>query len=151
MLQTPEQVESSSERGLYSRLQDKLGASGIRSGDDLVDLVEKRLPASTVKALVHSGLTDLEAFQLILPRRTLAHRLANRERLSKDESDKAVRVARITALAELVFGKPERAWRWMRKPKRRFHGKTPIELLASEAGARMVEEMIYQIDDGMAA
>lgn len=62
MLQTPEQVESSSERGLYSRLQDKLGASEIRSSDDLVDLVEKRLPASTVKALVHSGLTDLEAF-----------------------------------------------------------------------------------------
>lgn len=39
----------------------------------------------------------------------------------------------------------------MRKPKRRFHGKTPIELLTSEAGARMIEEMIYQIDDGMAA
>jgi len=136
---------------LYSRLQDKLGASGIRSGDDLVDLVEKRLPASTVKALVHGGLSDMEAFQLILPRRTLAHRLANRERLSRDESDKAVRVARITSLAELVFGEPDRAWRWMRKPKRRFHGKTPIELLASEAGARIVEEILVQIDDGMAA
>ena len=93
----------------------------------------------------------MEAFQLILPRRTLAHRLANRERLSRDESDKAVRVARITSLAELVFGEPERAWRWMRKPKRRFHGKTPIELLASEAGARIVEEILVQIDDGMAA
>jgi putative toxin-antitoxin system antitoxin component (TIGR02293 family) len=136
---------------LYCRLQHKLGASGIRSGEDLVDLVEKRLPASTVKALVNGGLSDLEAFQLILPRRTLAHRLANRERLSKDESDKAVRVARITAMAELVFGAPERAWRWMRKPKRRFRGKTPIELLASEAGARIVEEMLVQIDDGMAA
>ena len=60
-------------------------------------------------------------------------------------------MARITSLAELVFGEPERAWRWMRKPKRSFRGKTPIELLASEAGARIVEEMLVQIDDGMAA
>jgi putative toxin-antitoxin system antitoxin component (TIGR02293 family) len=64
---------------------------------------------------------------------------------------KAVRVARITSLAEQAFGEPDRAWRWMRKSKRHFQGRTPIEMLATEAGARLVEEMIYQVDDGVAA
>ena len=64
---------------------------------------------------------------------------------------KAVRVARITSLAEQAFGEPDRSWRWMRKSKRHFQGRTPIEMLATEAGARLVEEMIYQVDDGVAA
>jgi putative toxin-antitoxin system antitoxin component (TIGR02293 family) len=54
-------------------------------------------------------------------------------------------------MAEQVFGEPERAWRWLRKPKRRFNSKTPIEMLAGETSARMVEEMLAQIEDGMAA
>lgn len=62
-----------------------------------------------------------------------------------------MRVARITSLAEQTFGESDRAWRWMRKSKRRFQGRAPIEMLATEAGARLVEEMIYQIDDGIAA
>jgi uncharacterized protein (DUF2384 family) len=44
---------------------------------------------------------------------TKAHRVAKHQPLSKDESDKAVRVARITAMGEQVFGESERAW-WRR-------------------------------------
>jgi putative toxin-antitoxin system antitoxin component (TIGR02293 family) len=135
----------------YSLMGGKLGVSKIRSGEDLASLVEKRLPATAVKALVRGGLSDAEVYQLIVPRRTLAHRIAKHQSLSKDESDKAVRVARVTAMAEQVFGEPERAWRWLREPKRRFGGKTPIEMLASDAGARLVEEMIGQIEHGMFA
>ena len=43
-------------------------------------------------------------------------------------------------MAEQVFGDSERGWRWLRKPKQRFDGKTPIEMLATEAGAHLVEE-----------
>lgn len=150
--QTTEPVPQGSPPGaFYSLMGGKLGVSKIRSGEDLASLVEKRLPATAVKALVRGGLSDAEVYQLIVPRRTLAHRIAKHQPLSKDESDKAVRVARITAMAEQVFGEPERAWRWLREPKRRFGGKTPIEMLASDAGARLVEEMIGQIEHGMFA
>ena len=54
-------------------------------------------------------------------------------------------------MAEQVFGEPVRAWRWLRKAKRRFEGKTPVEMLATEAGARLVEEMIGQIEHGIFA
>ena len=129
----------------------KLGVSKIRSGEELASLVEKRLPATAVKALVRGGLSDAEVYQLIVPRRTLAHRIAKHQPLSQDESDKAVRVARITAMAEQGFGEPARAWRWLRKPKSRFEGKTPVDMLATEAGARLVEEIIVRIDYGMFA
>ena len=135
----------------YLLMGGKLGVSKIRSGEDLSVLVEKRLSPTAVKSLVRSGMSDAEVYQLIVPRRTLAHRIAKHQLLSKDESDKAVRVARITAMAEQVFGEPERAWRWLRKPKQRFDGKTPVEMLATEAGARLVEEMIVQIDHGVFA
>jgi putative toxin-antitoxin system antitoxin component (TIGR02293 family) len=137
--------------GFYARLEGMLGIPGIHSDEDLVALVERRLPASAVQALMASGLSDAEVYGLIVPRRTLAHRRAKREPLSREESDKAVRVARITSLAEQTFGESDRAWRWMRKPKRRFQGRTPIEMLASEAGARLIEELLYQVDDGIAA
>jgi putative toxin-antitoxin system antitoxin component (TIGR02293 family) len=136
---------------LYTRLGGKLGVSRIRSDRDLASLVEKQLPPETIRSLVSGGLSDAEAYRLIVPRRTLAHRVAKRQPLSREESDKAVRVARIAALAEQVFGEAERAWRWLRKPKRRFHGRTPVDMLATEAGARLVEELVFQIDDGIAA
>jgi len=116
----------------------------IRTGDELASMVEKRLPVATIKSLVRGGLSDTEVYQLIVPRRTLAHRIARHQPLSQQESDKAVRVARITAMAEQVFGEPERAWRWLRKPRQRFHGKAPIGMLATEAGARLVEEMLVR-------
>jgi putative toxin-antitoxin system antitoxin component (TIGR02293 family) len=137
--------------GLFALIRARLGASDIRSDADLARLVQQQLPVKSIQALVRGGLTDAEAHQLIVPRRTLAHRVAKKQRLSVDESDKAVRVARITAMAERTFGEPERAWRWLRKPKERFSGKAPIEMVGSEAGARLVEETIAQIDSGIFA
>src|SRR3989442_7802231 len=102
---------------LYARIQSKLGLAHISSDQDLAALVEQCLPVRAVKALMHSGLSDREVYQLIVPRRTLAHRQSKRQALSQEESDRAVRVARITSLAEKVFGDPQAAFRWLRKPK----------------------------------
>jgi putative toxin-antitoxin system antitoxin component (TIGR02293 family) len=144
-------AESMPPGAFYSLMSGKLGVAKIRSGEDLASLVERRLPAAAIQALVRGGLSDAEVYQLIVPRRTLAHRIAKHQPLSREESDKAVRVARITAMAEQVFGERERAWRWLRKPKRNFGGKMPLGMLATEAGARLVEEMIVQIDSGIFA
>jgi putative toxin-antitoxin system antitoxin component (TIGR02293 family) len=132
-------------------LRRKLGVSDLRSDRDLALLVQKRLPPKAIESLIRGGLSDGEVYHLIIPRRTLAHRIAKHQSLSQEESDKAVRVARVTAAAEQIFGEPERAWRWLRKPKRQFDSKTPLDMLATGAGARLVEELIIQIDNGMAA
>ena len=140
-----------SQNAFYLRVSGKLGVGAAHSDRDLVSMVEHRLPAEAVRSLVRSGLSDEEAYRLIVPRRTLAHRFSRQQPLSLEESDKALRVARTIAFAEQAFGETDRAWRWLRKAKRQFDGKTPIEMLATEAGARLVEELIAQIDDGLAA
>jgi putative toxin-antitoxin system antitoxin component (TIGR02293 family) len=77
--------------------------------------------------------------------------VAAHEPLSVEETDKAVRLGRIDRLAAEVFGDPAKAHRWLRKPKRALGGETPLAYLATEAGARAVEEMLNQIDHGILA
>jgi putative toxin-antitoxin system antitoxin component (TIGR02293 family) len=133
------------------RVGAKLGVGRAVSEDALVELILGRLPLDAVAALTRHGFTEAEVHRLVLPRRTLSHRRTRGEPLSREESDRAVRVARIAALAETVFAHEARAGRWLRKPKERFCGHTPLQMLATEAGARRVEEMLYQIDEGIAA
>src|SRR5713226_6076900 len=146
-LDTPDAHQPS----LLRRVQQMLGVHGLRSDQDLVRVVEDRLATGAIERLLQSGLTDDEIYSLIVPRRTLTHRRARREALSRDESDRAVRLARIAALGEQAFGDSERAWHWLRAAKRQFDGRCPLQLAATEAGARLVEELLYRIDEGMAA
>jgi putative toxin-antitoxin system antitoxin component (TIGR02293 family) len=135
----------------YRRIEVKLGVTPLRSDRDLARLVDERLPLASVESLSSHGMTDEEIYSFIIPRRTLVHRRTRRESLTHDESDRAVRIARITSLAEEVFGDDAKAGRWLRKPKARFEGRTPFEMLRTEAGARLVEEMLLQLDYGFAA
>ena len=133
------------------RMQEMLGVRRFKSEQDLVKLVERGLSTQVIESLRRHGVCDDEIYGLLLPRRTLAHRRARRESLSRDESDRVVRLARIAALGEHVFGEPERSWRWLRAAKRQFQGRSPLQFVATEAGARLVEELLYRIDEGMAA
>lgn len=137
--------------GVLKRIQEILGLQRLRTDQDLVKLVEHRLSSRAIDGLRESGVTDEEVYSLIVPRRTLTHRRARREALSRDESDRVVRVARVVAVSQQVFGDHERGWRWLRDAKRQFQGRAPLDLLATEAGARLVEELLYRIDEGMAA
>jgi putative toxin-antitoxin system antitoxin component (TIGR02293 family) len=132
-------------------MQATLGVHRLKSDQDVVKLVERRLPTRALDGLRRAGLSDEEIYSLVVPRRTLAHRRARREPLSREESDRVVRVARIAAMAEQVFGDRERAWRWLRAAKRQLQGRSPLQLLATEAGAHLIEELLYRIDEGMAA
>ena len=135
----------------YRRMERKLGTGTLSSDSDLARLVEERLPLLSIESLTSHGLSDEEIYTYIVPRRTLVHRKSKREPLTHDESDRAVRIARITSLAEEVFGDDAKAGRWLRKIKERFDGRTPLEVSRTEAGARLVEEMLLQLDYGIFA
>jgi putative toxin-antitoxin system antitoxin component (TIGR02293 family) len=135
----------------YRRLESKLGSPPLHTDQDVARLVETRLPLSTLGSLTSHGVSDAEIYNYILPRRTLAHRKSRQEPLTHEESDRAVRIARIVSLAEQVFGEDDKAARWLRKPKIRFEGRTKFELLRTEAGARLVEELLLQFQYGFVA
>jgi len=126
---------------------------GTRPGSeyDLAALAERGLPLSTISTLLAKGLTKSEVFRIVIPERTLKHRKARRERLNREESDRAIRTARLLAHAGAVFGSDKRALEWMRQPKRRFEKRSALELMTTETGGRLVEEMLIQTDEGMFA
>jgi putative toxin-antitoxin system antitoxin component (TIGR02293 family) len=137
---------------MYRRLPDYLdGVGQLGSEQELARRVEGGLPSEAIETLRRAGLTAAEIAALVLPPRTLAHRRAHGGRLSVEESGRAVRLGRILALAESVWGDRAEALAWLRKPTRRFEGRPPLELVRTEPGARAVEEMLYQVDDGIAA
>ena len=61
-----------------------------------------------------------------------------------------IRVARVTARAQQVFaGQPAYAAAWLREPKSSLGDPTPLQLLATECGALVVEEQLAEIEHGM--
>jgi putative toxin-antitoxin system antitoxin component (TIGR02293 family) len=118
---------------------------------DLARLAEDGLPTGIVGLMTEQGLTSKEVYSIVIPERTLKHRKSRKERLSRDESDKAIRAARLLARAQSIFGNHDKALVWMRQAKQRFGGRTPLDLITTEAGGRVVEEMLIQIDEGMFA
>jgi putative toxin-antitoxin system antitoxin component (TIGR02293 family) len=71
--------------------------------------------------------------------------------LSPTDSDNAARLRRVSAIADRVFANPHKTYRWLREESIALDGARPIDLLASEAGAQLVEEELHRIDFGMLA
>jgi len=60
-------------------------------------------------------------------------------------------IARITELAEEIFGDSKKAKRWLCKPKQRLGALSPMEVMRTETRARLVEEMLLQFEHGFVA
>jgi putative toxin-antitoxin system antitoxin component (TIGR02293 family) len=114
--------------------------------------VERGLPIATLEEFsTYSGFALKDLLEVVIPARTLKHRRQRNEPLSMDESDRLVRVARLYELGVKVFGNPDKARRWLSKPKHRFDGRSPLTMMRTSLGGNGVEEMLYQIDEGVFA
>jgi putative toxin-antitoxin system antitoxin component (TIGR02293 family) len=123
----------------------------IFSDADLARLVHRRIHAKVLAHLARAGFSKQEIHAFIIPARTLRHRQTKKEPLTVEESDRVVRLARIQALAEDVFGDDAKANRWLREKLGILDGKSPIELAQTESGARLIEQLLAKIDWGAAA
>jgi len=98
-----------------------------------------------------SGMQLKDMYEVVIPERALKHREERKQPLTPDESDKFVRLVRVYDQAVQVLGGKEEALHWLSEAKRRFDGRTPIQMLRTDLGGRMVEEMLGQIHHGMFA
>ncbi len=123
----------------------------VRTTDDLAEQVRSGLPASTIDLLaVTLSLHRTQvAERLSIPARTLSRRLATHSRLTHEESDRTLRMARVVALAREVLGSDEKASRWMNNPNRALAGRRPFDLLDTDLGVRSVEEVLQRIAYGV--
>ena len=139
-----------------ARLVQALGGKGVlrerqaTTYEAIIDKARAGLPYATLEALA----ARFEIPQAILvrvlhlPPRTLARRKKSR-RLSADESDRLLRLARVATRAEEVFGSHERAGAWLRGTVRALGGVRPLDLLDTDLGAQQVERILGRIEHGV--
>jgi putative toxin-antitoxin system antitoxin component (TIGR02293 family) len=134
---------------LHTQMGDWLGFQRPATETDVLRLVEGQLTPKVIQRLIEMGLGRPEIDALIIPLRTLQHRRSRHEKLSVEESDRVIRLIRVLSAAETVYGSRERALAWLRRPHPRLDGRNPLSLLRTDTGARIVEELLIQIDEGM--
>ena len=123
----------------------------VHSDADMAGAVAGGFKVRAIDALRESGVTGAEVGSLIIKPRTLSHRRANGGGLTVDESDRAARVARGLVLAERAFASREKASRWLHRNLGALGGRTPMELIRTDAGARVVENLLARISWGVPA
>ncbi len=126
-----------------------LGVKAPATDTEILDIVEKQLAPAVIQRLIALGLERMEIDAIVIPQRTLQHRRSRREKLTVEESDRVLRAIRVLSRTEAVYGSRERALAWLRRPNPRLDGRTPLSLLKTDTGSRIVEELLIQIDEGM--
>lgn len=123
----------------------------VRSDADLRLLTRDGLPVGALPALAEGIAVERKALAKVvgISGRTLSRRLAHSARLSAEESDRTVRLARIVALATDTLGTREKASRWLQSPNRVLEDQTPLSLLDTDSGVRAVETILGRIEYGL--
>jgi putative toxin-antitoxin system antitoxin component (TIGR02293 family) len=120
---------------------------------------ESELTLLTREGLPVTALTSM-AKELVIDRRTLAHvvgisdrtlsrRIAKGERLSLEESDRTVRLARVVAMATETLGTSQKASLWLQTANRALDGAVPLDLMDTDTGVRSVETILGRIAWGV--
>ena len=116
---------------------------------DAIRAVERGLPITTIDAL-RRVLRGDEIDRLVIPRRTLTHRRLHGEPLSAEESDRVLRIARVIKAASTALGSEARGLDWLRDKHDLLDGRAPLTLSKTDAGARLVENMLARLAWGAA-
>jgi putative toxin-antitoxin system antitoxin component (TIGR02293 family) len=69
--------------------------------------------------------------------------------LSPEQSGRAWKFAEILAKATQLFGSQEEGEQWLQRPAIALDQRRPIELLATPAGAKLVEDLLGRIEYGV--
>jgi putative toxin-antitoxin system antitoxin component (TIGR02293 family) len=82
--------------------------------------------------------------------RTIQRRLRE-GRFHPDESERLMRVAKLTERAREVFGDLESAREWLKSPQFALGGEIPLEYADTEPGAQVVEDVLGRLEHGIPA
>jgi putative toxin-antitoxin system antitoxin component (TIGR02293 family) len=132
---------------------DVLGGIGRRRATSvdvaLASAVREGLPIAALDRLIATGIvTEDEIEARFIPRRTLYAR-RQKGTLSREQGDIVVRLARMQAMADEVFGDRRKSHLWLRRPNGALDGLVPLSLLDTEEGGRLVDAVLGRIAHGI--
>jgi putative toxin-antitoxin system antitoxin component (TIGR02293 family) len=116
---------------------------------DLALAIQRGLPVAALDNTIKRYKLSISEVEQIVPRKTLMRRRERRDPLTIEESNKLARLVRVFALAEGTLGTLDKAREWMRHTNRALRGQTPISLLNTDQGARLVEQILGRIAHGV--
>ena len=130
-----------------------LGGDLSRLANDggVLDLVREGLPYSVlVELTVAIGVSQKDLARVVgIPATTLGRR-KRAGRLTPAESDRLVRIARLTDMVlALMRGDAAAARRWLNTPQDIFDDETPLHRASTETGGREVEQLIGRLRHGV--
>lgn len=118
---------------------------------ELITAVERGFSFSTLERMQRETGLPMErlAVSIGISPRTLTRRRKTKK-LSVAESDRLVSISRLlTAAVELFEGNTEKAYQWFVQPNRAFGNISPLDMAATETGAREVENLIGRLEHGV--
>ena len=127
-----------------------LGLKRVQATTSLQEPVRAGLRFSALEAIQRRyQITQAQIQYLIdISERTFARRKVERV-LTKSESDRLYRVARVAAMTEDVLGSAQAAERWLKEPIPALGGVTPLSLLDTDEGAQKVTDILGRIEHGV--
>lgn len=117
----------------------------------MADLVTKGIDLGTLFHLAEVlGLSGQGIAELLnISKSTLDRRKTKDELLKQEESERLLRFLRLYSKALAIFRKKEAAVQWFSTPLRALGDKTPMEFAKTEPGARLVEDILGRILEGV--
>ncbi len=121
--------------------------------EDLVSGVREGLPFGVLERIQRLLDVPVKALAPVLHTTPRSLRRRRKEgRLSAEESNHLIRLARLVQLALWVFDDdPGRARTWLTGPKRLLGGETPLAYADTEPGAEEVTRMLYALEFSLPA
>lgn len=136
-----------------ARVAKLLGEAGQYSTTtDLIELTRRGIHSKGVlKLLAMIGLSqDDFADAVRISTRTLSRRFMKASNLlSPDESEKALRLARVFVEASEVLGDPDKAKLWIKRSNKGLDNVAPLMLLDSDLGTEQIMDVLGRIRDGV--
>lgn len=115
-----------------------------------IQVIRRGVPARVVEDMVeYLDVPKTTIFGVLQTPESTAHKLIKDNRnLDPAATERVMRVADITRLAEETFGGREAARQWLKSPNLALGGATPLSLLDTEPGASEVRRLLSAIDYG---
>lgn len=126
----------------------------VRSSLDAHEMIMSGLPGKAVVRLFEN-LTllqlgpSLEKAMGMSLRTFQRYKTAPKKSLNLEQSGRTWKFAEILAKATEIFGSQEQAEQWLEQPATGLDQRRPIDLLATPAGAEIVEEFLGRLEYGV--
>lgn len=136
------------------RVADVLGGRAVlkrpvRTWSDLEQLVQDGLPKRALQLVAIRALPQGAPTSSLVYRVVPSATFKRRVRLTSEESERTERLARVVAQAESLWVEDEETRAFLNQPHPLLDDRAPIEVAATELGARRVEQLLHSVEQGL--